>query len=155
MDAKLLFWTAALVNLGVLCGFAFAGIRYVRRGEVARHRRAMKIATALLFAFLAAYVLKVVFLGREDQSLWTSLDVWVLRVHELFVMWMIGGGAVAWWQSRKLGASRVVTHDPEDPLPDASVVRAHRLAGRSAVIGSLLAFVLAVGVLIGMFARVR
>ena len=155
MDAKLLFWTAALVNLGVLCGFAFAGIRYVRRGEIARHRRAMKIATSLLFAFLAAYVLKVVFLGREDQSVWTLRDVWVLRVHELFVMWMIGGGALAWWQSRKLANTRLVTHDPKDPVPDASVVRLHRLAGRAAVIGSALAFVLAIGVLLGMFARVR
>ncbi len=155
MDAKLLFWTAALVNLGVLCGFAFAGIRYVRRGEIARHRRAMKIATAMLFAFLGAYVLKVAFLGREDQSLWTPLDVWVLRIHELFVMLMIGGGALAWWQSRRLASTRLVTHDPQDPMPDAPIVRIHRLAGRSAVIGSVLAFVLAVGVLIGMFARVR
>ena len=155
MDAKLLFWTAALLNLGVLCGFAFAGIRYVRRGEVARHRRAMKIATTLLFAFLGAYVLKVVLLGREDQSLWTPLDVWVLRIHELFVMVMIGGGALAWWQARKLRSTRVVTHDPDDPMPDASVVRIHRLAGRSAVIGSVLALLLAVGVLLGMFERVH
>lgn len=155
MDAKLLFWTAALVNLGALCGFAFAGVRYVRRGEVARHRRAMKIATVLLFAFLAAYVLKVAFLGREDQSVWTPLDVWVLRIHELFVMLMMGGGAVAWWQSRKLASTRLVTHDPKHPVPDPAVVRVHRLAGRSAVIGAVLAFILAVGVLMGMFARIR
>lgn len=155
MDAKLLFWTAALLNLGALCGFAIAGVRHARCGEIARHRRAMKIAVVLLFAFLGAYVLKVVLLGREDQSLWTPLDVWVLRIHELFVMVMMAGGAVAWWRSRTLARTRLVTHDPNDPLPDPAVVRAHRLAGRSAVIGCVLAFLMAIGVLVGMFARIR
>ena len=153
MDPKLLFWTAALVNLAVLCGFALSGVRSVRRGEIARHRRAMKIASLLIVAFLGAYVLKVIVLGREDQSVWTSLDVWVLRIHELFVMLMIGAGSVAWLQVRKLVDTRLVTHDPNDPMPDPKVVRTHRLAGRSAVISALLAFLFAIGVLVGMFAR--
>ena len=79
MDPKILFWAAALLNLGVLCGFGLLGVRYARRGEIARHRQNMKIASLLILGFLAAYVLKVVFLGREDQSVWSSLDVWVLR----------------------------------------------------------------------------
>ena len=153
MDPKLLFWTAALVNLGILCGFAIAGIRYARRGEVARHRRAMKIATLLLFAFLGAYVLKVMVLGREDQSVWSLLDVWVLRIHELFVMVMLSGGAVAWIESRKLTQTRLVTHDPNDAAADPRVARIHRVAGRIAVIGGGIAFVLAIAVLAGMFAR--
>ena len=153
MDPKLLFWAAALVNLGVLCGIALFGVRYARRGEIARHKRAMKISSLLILAFIGAYVLKVVFLGREDQSTWTLLDVWVLRIHELFVLFMLGGGSVAWIQGRKLSGTRLVTHDPDDSAPDPRVLRTHRLAGRIAVIGSVLAFVMAIGVLGGMFAR--
>jgi len=153
MDPKLLFWTVALVNLAVLCGFALSGVRFARRGEIARHRRAMKVASLLILAFLGAYVLKVVVLGREDQSVWTLLDVWVLRIHELFVVLMIGAGSVAWLQVRKFVDTRLVTHDPNDPMPDPKVVRTHRMAGRTAVISAVLAFLLAIRVLIGMFAR--
>ena len=153
MDPKLLFWSAALVNLGVLVGFALSGVRYARRGEIARHQRAMKIATAMVFAFLGAYLLKVVFLGREDMAVWSALDVWVLRIHELFVVQMLAGGVVAWVQARKLRHTRLVTHDPEDPEADSRTVRTHRLAGRISVIGGLLAFLLAIGVLAGMIVR--
>ena len=153
MDPKLLFWTAALINLGVLCGFALCGVVFARRGEIARHLRAMRIASWMILGFLAAYVLKVVALGREDQSIWTTLDVWVLRVHELFVVFMLIGGGVAWVQSRKLVETRLVTHDPNDPLPDPKTIRTHRVAGRTAVIASVLAFVMAIGVLAGMVGR--
>ena len=153
MDPKILFWAAALLNLGVLCGFGLFGVRYARRGEIARHRRNMKIAALLIGAFLGAYLLKVVLLGREDQSLWTSLDVWVLRIHELFVLFMLGGGIVAWIQGRKLEGTRLVTRDPADPAPDARVAQLHRRAGWTAVVGGVLAFVMAIGVLAGMIAR--
>ncbi len=153
MDPKLLFWTAALINLAVLCGFALSGVRFARRGEIARHRRAMKVASWMIIAFLGAYVLKVVLLGREDQSVWTLFDVWVLRIHELFVAVMLSGGTVAWLQVKKLVGTRLVTHDPNDPMPDPKVVRRHRIAGRTAVTGAVFAFLLAIGVLAGMFAR--
>jgi uncharacterized membrane protein YozB (DUF420 family) len=153
MDAKLLFWTAALVNLAVLCAFAVFGVRHARRGEIARHRRAMRIASWLILAFLGAYVLKVGVLGREDQSVWTQLDVWVLRIHELFIMIMLIAGSVAWRQGRRLALTHLVTHDPNDPAPDKSVVRTHRIAGRTAVINALLALLFAIGVLAGMIAR--
>jgi len=153
MDPKLIFWTCALVNLGVLCGFALFGVRYARRGEIARHRRAMKIASLLIAAFIGSYVLKVVFLGREDMSVWIPLDVWVLRIHELFVLQMLIGGSIAWMQGRKLAGTRLVTHDSTDPTPDAQTVRIHRLAGRTAVVGSVFAFLLAISILAGMFGR--
>lgn len=153
MDPKLLFWTAALLDLGVLCGFALFGVRHARRGEIARHRRAMKIASWLIVGFLGAYVLKVVVLGREDQSEWTLFDVWVLRIHELFVMFMLGGGAVAWWRGLALAKTRLVTHDEGDPAPDPKLLRTHRIAGRTAVVGAVLAFLMAIGVLAGMAAR--
>ena len=153
MDTQLFFWAAALVNLAVLCGFALSGVRYARRGEIARHLRAMKISSWLVVAFLGSYLLKVGFIGREDQSVWSNLDVWILRIHELFVLFMIGGGAVAWVQGRKLALTRLVTHDPSDPTPDAKIVRTHRIAGRTAVISSVFALVLAIGVFAGMVAR--
>ena len=153
MDPKILFWAAALLNLGVLCGFGLFGVRYARRGEIARHRRNMKIASLLILGFLGAYVLKVVFLGREDQSVWSSLDVWVLRIHELFVVFMLAGGIVAWLQGRKLEGTRVVTRDPADPAPDPKVLQTHRRAGWTAVVGGVLAFLMAIGVLAGMISR--
>lgn len=153
MDTQLFFWAAALVNLAVLCGFALSGVRYARRGEIARHLRAMKISSWLVVAFLGSYLLKVGFIGREDQSVWSNLDVWILRIHELFVLFMIGGGAVAWVQGRKLALTRLVTHEPSDPTPDAKIVRTHRIAGRTAVISSVVALVLAIGIFAGMVAR--
>ena len=130
MDPKLLFWIAALINLAVLCVVAILGVRHARRGEIARHLRAMKIATTLVFAFLGSYVLKVVFLGREDQSVWTLFDVWVLRIHEMFVLVMLVAGAIAWFQGGKLKGTRLVTHDPSDSEPDVSVARRHSRDGR-------------------------
>lgn len=153
MDPKLLYWTAALINLGVLCGFALFGWRHARRGEIARHQRAMKVATLLVLAFLVSYALKLQVLGREDMHLWSALDVWILRIHELFVLQMVLAGGVAWSRGRKLLPTRLVTHDPKDPLPDPRLVHVHRLAGRAAVIGALLGFLSAIGVLIGMYVR--
>jgi uncharacterized membrane protein YozB (DUF420 family) len=153
MDPKLIYWTAALINLGVICGMALFGVRYARRGEVARHRRAMKISSALVLAFLVSYGFKIMFLGRENMAVWSRLDVWVLRIHELFVLQMIVAGIVAWVQARKLIGTRLVSHDESDPPADTSVVRTHRLAGRTAVIGTILGFLMAIGVWIGMFMR--
>ncbi|MFP6654758.1 MAG: DUF420 domain-containing protein [Myxococcota bacterium] len=153
MDPKLLFWTAAIVDLGTVCLFAMLGVRYARRGEMARHKQSMKIASLLVVAFLVSYLLKVQFLGREELSAWTSFDVWVLRIHELFVFQMLSGGTVAWIMGRKLLVTRLFTHDPKDPLPAPRTRRIHRIAGRTAVIGSVLAFVMALGVLAGMVQR--
>ena len=41
MDAKVLYWTGALVNLGVISVLLARGVFLIRRGEVARHRRSM------------------------------------------------------------------------------------------------------------------
>lgn len=154
MDPKLLYWTAALIDLGAVCGVALFGVLYARRGEIARHRRAMKIATLLVLAFLVSYVFKLHFLGREDMSIWSPFYVWVLRIHELFVLQMIVAGGVAWIQSRKIRDTRLVTHRETDPPADPETVRIHRIAGRTAVIGATLGFLMAIGVLIGMYSRV-
>lgn len=153
MDLKLVFWTAAIVDLLVVCVFAIRGVGYARRGEIARHKQSMKIGSLLICAFLVSYVFKVFFLGREDMSVWTTLDVWVLRIHEMFVLQMLLGGSVAWIQGRKLLATRLVTHDPTDPMPRPKTLQIHKIAGRAGVIGALLAFTMAIGILLGMFLR--
>ncbi len=153
MDPKLIFWTAAIADLGAVCLVAILGVRCARRGEIARHKRSMKTATLLVVAFLLSYIVKVLVLGREELSLWTTVDIWVLRIHELFIFQMLGGGTVAWLQARKLLVTRLVTHDPGDPAPDPKTVRIHRFAGRTSVIGSLLAFVMAIGILGRMYLR--
>ncbi|MBW1882601.1 MAG: DUF420 domain-containing protein [Deltaproteobacteria bacterium] len=89
MDPKLFFWTAALINLGVLCGIALFGVRFARRGEIARHQRAMKSASSLVALFLVSYPVKLLILGRENMATWATVDVLVLRIHEVFVFQMI------------------------------------------------------------------
>ena len=153
MDPKLFFWTAALINLGVLCGIALFGVRFARRGEIARHQRAMKSASSLVALFLVSYPFKLLILGRENMAIWTTIDVLVLRIHEVFVFQMIVAGCVAWVQSRKLLHTKLETHDPADPVPDSRDVRIHRIAGRTAVTGAVLGFVMAVNVLVGMYLR--
>jgi uncharacterized membrane protein YozB (DUF420 family) len=153
MDPKLIFWTLALADLAALTIFALMGVRLARRGEVARHRRAMRIATLLVIGFLGAYLVKLRLLGREDMAAWSELDVWVLRIHELFVLLMLVAGAIAWSQARRLAKTQIVTHEPDDPAPQHSTLRLHRFAGRTAFVGAILAFATATGVLIGMYAR--
>jgi len=154
MHPALLFWTAALVNLGVICATAILGVRCVRRGEIARHRRAMLVASLLVVPFLLSYLLKVAFLGREDMSVWSRFDVWVLRFHELFVVTMLVAGGFAWRQSRALEGTRLVTRNPSDPDADPRALRIHRRAGWIAVLASIVGFALAIGVLAGMYQRV-
>ncbi len=153
MNPGLVFWTAAFVNLGIVCAMAVLGVRCARRGEIARHRQAMKLASWLVVAFLLSYVLKVVMIGREDMARWSSLDLWLLRIHELFVLVMLIAGGIAWIQSRRLVATRSVTRDPRDPEADPGVLRRHRRAGWTAVLSALAGFALAGAVLAGMYAR--
>jgi hypothetical protein len=153
MNPGLFFWSAALVNLAVVCALALLGVRCAHRGEIARHRRAMKIASWLVVAFLLSYVLKVVLIGREDMASWSRLDLWVLRCHELFVVIMLIAGSAAWIQSRKLVGTRIVSRDARDPEADPKVLRGHKRAGWAAVLSALAGFVLAIGVLAGMYSR--
>ncbi len=151
----LVFWTAALVNLGLICAMGILGVRCVRRGEIARHRRAMKVAGGLVVAFLISYVLKVILIGREDRSLWSDADVLILRAHEVCVVIMLIAGGIAWWQSRPLLATRSVTRNARDPEADPGVLRRHKRAGWAAVLSALAGFALAAVVLAGMYGRAQ
>ena len=81
MDLKVIYWTIAWLNLLILSLFAISGVQQIRKGQVARHRRSMLTAAWLVVAFVVSYALKLVFLGREDLSVWSNADVWILRIH--------------------------------------------------------------------------
>ena len=153
MDAKVLYWTAALVDLGIVAGAALRGVARIRRGDVAGHRRSMLLAAWLVVAFLVSYVFKVAFLGHEDLSTWSAFYVQTLRLHETCVLAMLLAGAVALTRARRMRGSRNVTHDPADPPAPASTARWHRRAGWTGVVGALAGLATAGIVLSGMYAR--
>lgn len=153
MDAKIAFWAAALLNMGAVVFFALRGVRAIRDNDISRHRRSMLTAGALVGAFLVAYVVKVATLGSEDLGTWSQAHRVNLWVHESFVVGMLLAGLGAAVVARRFASSRRVTGDPEDPAADAADLRRHRLAGRIAIGASVLGFVTACGILVGMLAR--
>jgi len=153
MDANLVFWCLALLDLGAVALCTAVGVARARAGEMEGHRRSMLAAVTLVGIFLLSYVVKLALLGREDRSAWTPLDYTVLYVHESFVVVMLLGGAVALRWAR--GFREQLGEDgrlPEEGQTLPGGVR-HRRIGRVAALGVLLAFVTALGVLAGMFAR--
>jgi len=152
MDPKLLFWSGALVNLGLVLWCVRRGIGRVRQGEVAAHRRHMLAAGALILLFLLSYVGKVFWLGKEDRSAWTGLDHGVLYFHETCVVVMLLSGAVALYRAWRFRDSLGPDFElPTDgPLEGGS---SHARAGRVAAWSAWLAFASAGIVLVGMFLR--
>jgi uncharacterized membrane protein YfcA len=153
MDPKLVFWTGALVNMGIILALAVSGIVERRRHDVAAHRRRMLVASSLVGAFLVAYVVKLMVLGGESTAEWSSSAVWVLRVHELCVATMLVGGCLAWLRALRLRHTRNATADPADPPAEPSLAAWHRRAGWAAVVASGLGFATALLILRGMYAR--
>lgn len=153
MNPSLLYWTAAWLAMGAMVTFAAHGIRAVRRGQVAVHRRSMGIAALLVVAFLISYVAKVGLLGHEDRSLWTGLDYGVLYFHETCILIMLLAGGAAGQRAFRMRGTRTVTGDPQAPFASPSLARSHRWLGRCASIAAVLAWVSAGGVLWGMFRR--
>jgi uncharacterized membrane protein YozB (DUF420 family) len=153
MDPKVLYWTGALANMVLITALAVRGVGQVKRGEIPAHRRSMLTCVALVIAFLVSYALKVVFLGREDLEVWSSLHVNTLRFHETCVLIMVIGGGVALHRARAMRGTRNRTRDAADPAAPAAVVRLHRRAGRFAIVGLVLAVLSASVVLVGMYAR--
>ena len=153
MDPNLLFWSGALANLAVVVFCTLNGVKRIRAKDVAGHRRMMVTAISLVVLFLVSYVVKVGMLGREDKSAWTTFDYAVLYIHELCVTSMLIGGAIAIYRAAKFRAGLGPNLKlPPDDNPLQGLER-HRKAGWVAVVGSLLGFVTAIGVLAGMFAR--
>ena len=153
MDPKLSFWTLALLNMAAVVLLATRGVRAIRAGEIAKHRRSMTAAGWLVVAFLVSYVVKRFVLGPEELALWSEEARVNLWVHESFVAWLLVGGGTALVLGRRLARTRRVTGRADDPAPTATQVRRHRRFGWSAVIASALGFATACGILAGMFSR--
>jgi len=153
VDARLWFWTASFLNMTLIVLLASLAIRSVRRGQVERHRRLMLASVLLTTSFLAGYAGKLLVLGRENMALWSPTDVTILRVHETFVLLMVLGGSVALFRARSLRDTRNRTRRPSDPPAPTELVRSHRRAGWTAVLGVGCAWALAGAVLLGMYRR--
>ena len=153
MDAKLVFWTLALLNMGAVVGFAFRGVRGVRANDIALHKRSMLVSGGLIVLFLVSYLAKVAFLGGEDLDAWRAGHRYNLWIHETFVVTMLLAGGAAWFLARRFESSRRVTGDPADPPADPAVIRRHRLAGKTAVAAAVMGFLTACGILAGMISR--
>jgi uncharacterized membrane protein YozB (DUF420 family) len=153
VDAHLFFWTSAQVILGSVALCATLGVRAIRHKQLRAHKRFMGMAALLILCFLASYVLKLQFQGREDLSPWTLGDVWVLRIHEICVAAMLLGGGYAVWKAWGFRGS--LSKGPWlQPVKERSRGRIlHRRAGWIATLGSVLGFITALFVLAGMYGR--
>ena len=155
IDAKVWYWTGAWLNMLVVVLLLTAGIREVRRREIARHRRRMLSAIVLVLAFLASYPIKLLLLGREQLELWGSAYIATLRFHELCIAAMVSGGLTALWLATRLRLIEAANGSrgryPAEKIE--SRLRLHRRAGRTAYWGALLGLVSAAVVLFGMFTR--
>ena len=155
MDAKVLYWTGAWLNMALVAGLLLVGRQQIRRGAVAAHRLRMLSAAWLVVAFVASYLLKLSFLGREALATWDPFYVYVLRVHELCIATMLAAGATAIWLAVRLRLAQARDGSqgryPAEQRPSRR--RLHRLAGSSALYAALLGLATAAVVLYGMYAR--
>ena len=155
MAENFIFWCFALLNMGVLFAFVVAGVRQIRRGEAAAHKRSMMTAASLVGLFLVSYVAKAMFLGKEDVSVWSSFHETNLYVHEFFVMSMLLAGGFAIWRASKMAGMRNVTRNRADPIAPEALVRLHTRAGWTVVVSAALGLATAAIILAGMVARHR
>jgi uncharacterized membrane protein YozB (DUF420 family) len=153
MDAKLWFWSWALLNMALVVAFGARGLRAIRANRVAEHRRSMLTACALVGVFLLAYLAKRALIGGEDRAAWSPAARLTLYVHESFIAGMLIAGGSALALGRRLARTRRVTGAASDPLAPEAALRRHRLAGRIALGCVALGFATACGILGGMLAR--
>lgn len=153
MDAKLIYWNFALVNLTLLVVIALYGVYQIPRRRIRRHHRSMWIAVALVVTFLVSYAFKLAWLGREDRSVWSGVDLTVLRVHETFVLAMLVAGGLTLWRARGFRSTRHYTERGEDPPAPAARLQRHRRAGWVALVSAVLGLLTAAMVLVGMYRR--
>ncbi len=153
MDPTLWFWTLALANMAAVVALAARGVRAIRAGEIAKHRRSMTAAGWLVALFLGSYLMKRFVLGPEDLAVWSAAARINLWVHESFVAAMLIAGVGALVLGGRIARTRRVTGRDGDPAPSPAQLRRHRRFGWSAVVASALGFATACGILAGMFGR--
>ena len=155
MDAKVIYWTAAWLNMAGVLALALLGIRQVRARHVAQHRRRMLGAAFLVVAFLLSYLAKLATLGREALDTWAPFYVHTLRFHETCVAFMVIGGSLALFLATRLRLARAADGSAGRYPPEqvAARLRLHRRAGKTAVWASALGLASAGVVLFGMYQR--
>ena len=139
--SKLIFWSFAFFCLSMTSLSWLVGFRLIRRGEIERHKRAMKTGGCFIVLFLLSYVAKLLFLGREDLDLWSSSALWTLRIHEVFMLVVLLGGGIAFTLASRFRGSTDKARSW------------HRRLGRAAVISSVFGLATAFLVLLSMFQR--
>jgi uncharacterized membrane protein YozB (DUF420 family) len=149
MSWNLAFWIYAFCTMTSIVALIGLGVRTVRRGHVRRHRRFMMATVAVVVVFLFAYAIKVIVLGREDKSDWSSGRRVVLYVHEACVLTMLVSGGVAMAIGRRI-FPRFVSGDVDEPASAAR--RRHARYGRICVAAAVLALLWGAVVLLGMVA---
>ena len=153
VDPKVIYWTCAFINMGLVVGSVLYGLAQLKAGKPSRHRAMMITATCLVLGFIVSYGLKLYFLGREDLSVWSNTAVWVLRFHETCVFSMVVGGGLGLRWGQQLRVTRSYSLDAADPVADAVIVRRHHRAGKVVITSAGLGFVSAGFVLAGMYSR--
>jgi len=153
VEFRLIFWSLALLNMGAVAALAFSGLRAIRAGRVAAHRRAMRLAAWLVAGFLLAYLAKRVWIGAEDLSGWSRAALLNLWIHEALVGTMLLCGGAALFFARRMADTRRVTGNAQDAEAPSALLRRHRIAGRIACGAALLGLLTACGILAGMIAR--
>jgi len=157
MDPSTAYWTWAFANMVLAVGVAVDGVRQIRRGRIPSHARRMRAAAWLVALFVLSYPFKLAWLGREPLETWASSYLWTLRVHELCVAVMLGGGARALYLARRHALASTPSTLPSFGLRtetvQAAALQSHRRAGQIAVAGGILGVATALYVLWGMYSR--
>lgn len=151
VDARVAFWTGALMNMALVVGLAAYGVRQIRRGQVDSHRRSMRAACGLVLAFLVSYAVKRLWIGPEDLGSWSRAALINLWIHETMVAGMLIAGGMALVRGRRLARTRRVTGSLDDLAAEPSALQAHRRVGWIGVICSALGLLTACGVLVQIF----
>ena len=153
MDAKLIYWTGALINLGVVVWLAAAGVRRIRAQDLPGHRRRMVASSGLVGGFVVSYLIKVILLGKENLKVWDSQSLTILYLHETCIALMLIGGGYAGWRAWRFRSRLPSTGPLEDRLSPEMGRRHHRYAGWLALCTGAAALTSAFLVLYGMFTR--
>lgn len=93
-QARVLYWTIALILMAVAVIYAANGVRQVRRGETEKHRRSMGRALIWVAVFLVSYLGKVLLLGHENLELWSADRRLVINIHRGLVLTMLVTGGI-------------------------------------------------------------
>ncbi|MEE8580935.1 MAG: DUF420 domain-containing protein [Myxococcota bacterium] len=153
MDAKLVYWSLALVNLTFIVLIAIYAAIQVPRRRIRRHHGSMLVVCLLVLGFLVSYAFKLMLLGREDHSLWSGAELTTLRIHETFVLVMVVSLGLAGWRAWSIRTTRNFTDQTDDPPASAALLRRHRRAGWTAVVCAVFGLLTAAMVLVAMYRR--